>query len=232
MTITFGKPDIKTTLGELVRIHFTGQSSFPQTETKKSEEIRQAFKRGVREGIAALLFLHRGDSLPRFKTVPGIYESDVHGILRHVEGPYKHASGVEKPVIIDETVEQLLLLALDPDLIATDEAVRKERVLAGEEPAVEADREWLDELLEKKRQEAEELIGLLKPIGWEYVNDAPLKKREPYSAVYDGECERCANSGVGACDDAPHPKRQPMLNDYCGGPSVLTEAGLTEQDDA
>ncbi len=214
MGMTMSKATVETTIEGLVRLYYSNQAlEKTTTSTKKAEEIRSAFKRGVAEGLASFLFFHRGQCLPRFKTVPMIFESDVRGILHPTESEWVNAAGDEKPLLMDGLVAKLIEFAVPADLLATDEEVRKQAVLEGLEPARSSDALWIEELAQKKRREVEELISLLQP----KVNTAPKRvvahgpghletygKVEP---VYDGECVPCAMSGVGACDDAPHPRR-------------------------
>lgn len=231
MTATMSKPTLETTIHNLVRMHYSSQGS--NLAASKAEVADQYWKRAIREGLAAILFQHRGDSLPRFKTIPLIYESDVNAILRKHETDFVHGSGAEKPIVLDAIYQELIEFAVPQELIATDEEERRRLVLAGEEPALHDDAKWINDLVEQKRQEADELIAILQG---RKVNRPPkdallrctLKeclglpdhRRSLHENVmrdagrpigqtmtYDGECERCANSGVGACDDAPHPKR-------------------------
>lgn len=230
MTATMSKPDIESTIEGLVRLHYDNQGS--NLATSKAEVAKSYWQRGIREGIAAILFQHRGDSLPRFKTIPMIYESDVHSILREFETDFVHGGPEDKNIALDTIFAKLMEFAVPQDLIETDEAERRRLVLEGSEPALPSDAKWIGELAEAKRREMEELMGLLQPVS--KVNDGkallrcnlkecaglPDHRRSLHvytmqqagrpvgqTVTYDGECERCANSGVGACDDAPHPRR-------------------------
>lgn len=185
MSVTITKPTLESTVCELVRTHFVHE--WVGVTSNKALEQKKIFQRGVREGIAALLFLHRGDSLPRFRTIPPLYESDVHSILRDYESDFTHASGPEKVILLDTIYGKLIELAVPQDLRDTDEGKRRKAVLDREEPAVAADIEWLTPLLEAKKRELEELSGLLAPVGFEKVNHVLGKMPRP-EPVCGGGC--------------------------------------------
>jgi hypothetical protein len=163
MTATMSKPTIETTLEGLVRLHYSNRGS--DLAMSKKEVASEYWKRGIREGIAAILFQYRGDSLPRFKTIPMIYESDVNSILRDFEKDFVHGGPGDKLTALDVIHARLIELAVPADLIETDEEERRRLVLLGEEPTRESDHEWIGEAIAAKRKEMEELDALLKPMG-------------------------------------------------------------------
>jgi hypothetical protein len=173
MGVTYSRATLETTLEQLSRLYFTYRRSLTQTAPKKAEEIDASYRRGIAEGMAAFLFLHRSDSLPRFKSLPPIYESDVRAILDAAASDYVNGTPAEKTSLVDGIIDSLLALAVPKELIETDEAERRRLVIAGEEVAKPSDAEWINELAAKKRQEMEELVQLLQPV------DLPPKDVDP-----------------------------------------------------
>jgi len=163
MTATMSKATLDSTLEGLVRLYYSNRGY--DLAASKAEVAKTYWQRGIREGIAAILFKHRGESLPRFKTIPMIYESDVHAILREHDGEWKHSSGDEKPIILDTIVAELVKISVPQELAEIDEQSRRQAILKGEESARPADAQWLSEAVEAKRREMEELLGLLQPVG-------------------------------------------------------------------
>jgi hypothetical protein len=174
MTVSMSKPTLESTLEGLVRLHWSQQML--GLRPNKQDAAANYWQRGIREGIAAILFKHRGDSLPRFKTIPMIYESDVNAIMRDHATDFVHGGPENKQDALDEIQIKFAELAVPKDLLEIDESERKRLVLAGEEKATPQDIEWITEMAEAKRREVEEIMDLLKPVGWEKVNDAPVTK--------------------------------------------------------
>lgn len=185
MTATMSKATLESTLEGLVRLHWS-QQVMGLSHTK-AEVAASYWQRGIREGIAAILFKHRGDSLPRCKTIPMIYESDVNGILRDEENDFVHGGPDEKKDALMTILSKLMELAVPVDLLEHDEELRREYVLHGTEKARPEDIEWIAELADAKRREMQELVDLLSPIGFENVNHTPDKapRSEP---VCSGGC--------------------------------------------
>ncbi len=179
MTATMSKPTLESTLEGLVRLHYAQRGG--DMAVSKAEVAKEYWQRGIREGIAAILFQHRGDSLPRFKTIPMIYESDVNAILREYETEFVHGGPGDKVTAIDVIYAKFIELAVPQDLIETDEEERRRLVLSGEEKAVPGDRGWIDALVEEKRREADRLIAILQG---QKVNDAggKLPRTQPKCA--------------------------------------------------
>lgn len=171
MTATMSKPTLETTLEGLVRLHYSNQAT--SLASSKREVALTYWQRGIREGIAAILFQHRGDSLPRFKTIPMIYESDVNTILRDFEKDFVHGGPEDKNLAVMAILARFNELAVPADLIETDESERRRLVLLGQEPTRESDHDWISTAIAAKRKEMEELDALLKPVGtMRKVNDA------------------------------------------------------------
>lgn len=187
MTVTLSRATLETTLEEVSRIYFSNRRTL-RAETKKAEELDAAFRRGLAEAVANFLFLHRCTSLPRFKTVPPIYESEVRAILDPVASDFINGTPIDKGQICDGVVDALLELAVPKDLKKADEEQRRYYVLHGVEKAHPEDAEWISEMAEAKRREVEELMDLLKPVGFEKVNHTLVPKERPEPVCVGTEC--------------------------------------------
>jgi hypothetical protein len=213
MTVTLSRATLATALEEVARTYFSNRRTI-SAPTKKAEELDAAFRRGLAEATADFLFLHRCNSLPRFKSLPPIYESDVRGILDPAASDFINGLPEEKGQVLDGIVDALLALAVPADLIETDESERKKAVLAGEERAKPEDAVWIGELADAKRREVEELLGLLQPIGMQKANDATTKpppRNEPQCA---GMCGKRLSAFDTKEDYANH-----LIHDHAHSPS-------------
>lgn len=181
MSITVSRPTYESVVHDIVRVHFQPHHHFTAASsgTKKAEQLEESFRRGVREGLAAILFVYRAEQLPLLKTLEPVYESDVHKILREYEVEFPHSTGEEKNNLLGEIFARLIDMALPEEMLELHEADRREKVLAGEVPPEPKDAEWLDGEMQKREDEARRLRVLRERARSPYVNDGPKSPATP-----------------------------------------------------
>lgn len=171
MLVVSSHYNLGNALLNIVQTYYRGIATGPlMSNTKKEAEARDnknwGFRHGIAEAVAEIITVERANKFPLMDRQIKVNGYEVIGVLTKAQQELDWSGNVPDGDIGSQVVDRVLALVdgTDGSYAKNYEDMRRQLIRNGELQATEADREWITAEADKKREEVDAIMRLLRPV--------------------------------------------------------------------